>query len=93
LVLALQINEDSYGPDHTQVATSLNNLAGLLHDTNRLAEAAPLMRRAVSILVRRLSVDHPKILEVANSYAGLLLDLELPEAEVRHRVQAAVEGR
>jgi hypothetical protein len=38
-------------------------------------------------------VDHPKILEVANSYAGLLLDLELPEAEVRHRVQAAVEGR
>ena len=32
----------SYGPDHPDVATDLNNLAGLLQATNRLAEAEPL---------------------------------------------------
>jgi len=35
-------------PDHPDVAISLNNLALLLKDTNRLAEAEPLMRRASS---------------------------------------------
>ena len=37
---ALAIDEASYGPDHPNVAIDLNNLAQLLHDTNRLAEAA-----------------------------------------------------
>ena len=40
---ALAIDEASFGPDHPKVATDLNNLAGLLQDTNRLAEAEPLM--------------------------------------------------
>ena len=39
----------SYGPDHPTVADSLNNLALLLRDTNRLAEAEPLYRRALAI--------------------------------------------
>ncbi|MGB9006559.1 MAG: DUF4062 domain-containing protein, partial [Candidatus Aminicenantales bacterium] len=33
---ALAIDEKSYGPDHPEVATDLNNLAQLLQDTNRL---------------------------------------------------------
>ena len=41
---ALAIDEKSYGPDHPGVAIRLNNLAWLLRDTNRLAEAEPLMR-------------------------------------------------
>ena len=40
---ALAIDEQSYGPDHPKVATGLNNLAQLLQDTNRLAEAEPLI--------------------------------------------------
>jgi hypothetical protein len=38
---ALAICEQSYGPEHPQVASALNNLALLLEDTNRLAEADP----------------------------------------------------
>ena len=34
---ALAIDEQSYGPDHPNVATDLNNLALLLKATNRLA--------------------------------------------------------
>ena len=43
---ALAIDEQSYGPDHPDVARVLNNLAALLRATKRLAEAQPLMRRA-----------------------------------------------
>ena len=43
---ALAIDEASYGPDHPNVASDLNNLAQLLQATNRLGEAEPLMRRA-----------------------------------------------
>ena len=42
---ALAIDEQSYGPDHPNVAIDLNNLAQLLQATNRLGEAEPLMRR------------------------------------------------
>jgi hypothetical protein len=42
---ALAITEAAYGPHHPHVATCLNNLAGLLRATNRLAEAEPLYRR------------------------------------------------
>ena len=37
---ALAIDETSFGPDHPNVAIRLNNLARLLQDTNRLAEAS-----------------------------------------------------
>src|SRR5271154_62383 len=46
---ALAIDEASFGPDHPDVASSLNNLAQLLKATNRLSEAEPLMRRALAI--------------------------------------------
>ncbi len=46
---ALAIDEKSFGPDHPNVAIDLNNLAQLLQATNRLAEAEPLMRRALAI--------------------------------------------
>ena len=44
---ALAIAEASYGPDHPKVVRDLTNLATLLRATNRLAEAEPLMRRAL----------------------------------------------
>ena len=46
---ALDIDEAGLGPDHPNVAIRLNNLAQLLQATNRLAEAEPLMRRALAI--------------------------------------------
>ena len=46
---ALTIDEASYGKDHPNVATDLNNLAQLYQATNRLTEAEPLMKRALTI--------------------------------------------
>jgi hypothetical protein len=42
---ALAIDEKSFAPDHPNVALSLNNLAELLRETYRLAEAEPLSRK------------------------------------------------
>ena len=58
---ALAIDEKSFGPDHPDVATDLNNLALLLQATNRLAEAEPLMRRALAIDEKSFGPDHPEV--------------------------------
>jgi tetratricopeptide (TPR) repeat protein len=47
---ALKVRETTLGAEHPGTATSLNNLAMLLLDTNRLDEAEPLMRRMLRIM-------------------------------------------
>ena len=82
---ALAIDEASYGPDHPNVARDLNNLVLLLRDTNRLAEAEPLMRRTFLSLVdftRRTGHDHPHVRDVYRNYAGLLHAMGRSEAEI-----------
>jgi len=71
---ALAIDENSYGPDHPNVARDLNNLAGLLQATNRLVEAEPLMRRALAIDENSYGSDHPDVARDLNNLAGLLWD-------------------
>jgi len=41
------------------VATSLNNLAALYHDTQRPAEALQAIQRAVEIYQQTLGIEHP----------------------------------
>ncbi|MDA0770400.1 MAG: tetratricopeptide repeat protein [Chloroflexi bacterium] len=41
--------EKTLGPDHPDVATSLENLAGLYRNTKRDKEAEPLEQRAAKI--------------------------------------------
>ena len=47
----LAIMESTHGRDHAFVAICLNNLAGLLRDTNRLSEAETLYNRALAIVL------------------------------------------
>ena len=68
---ALAIDEKSFGPDHPNVATDLNNLALLLQATNRLPEAEPLSRRHLQIFAefgRLMGYEHPPAI---NNYARL----------------------
>ena len=50
---AQAIMEARLGPDHPDVATSLNNLAAVLRDQGDLAEARGLLERALAIWTRR----------------------------------------
>jgi hypothetical protein len=69
---ALQIFEPSLGDSHPNVAVHLNNLALLLHATNRLSEAEPLMRRALQISEKRNGETHPKVAIRMNNLDGLI---------------------
>jgi Tetratricopeptide repeat len=83
---ALAIDERSFGADHPEVATDLNNLASLLQATNRLGEAEPLMRRAVAIpfgFTRRTGHQHPNLQVGLANLRGLLEALGRPEADIQ----------
>jgi Tfp pilus assembly protein PilF len=46
---ALSIREQALGPQHPQVAASLNTLAEFLASQHRFREAAPLLQRALEV--------------------------------------------
>jgi predicted nucleic-acid-binding protein len=79
---ALAIDEHAFGPDHPNVAIRLNNLAQVLHDTNRLSEAEPLLRQALTIDEEAHGPEDPDIGTCLNNLAVLLKDTNrLSEAE------------
>ena len=91
---ALSIDEASYGKDHPNVATALNNLAALLQATNRLAEAEPLMKRALSIDEASYGKDHPNVATALNNLAALLQATHrLAEAEPLSRRATLIFAR
>jgi tetratricopeptide (TPR) repeat protein len=88
---ALAIDEKSYGPEHPEVATDINNLAVLLQDTNRLAEAEPLVRRVILIFEKSLGADHPNVAICLNNLARSLLAMNrVAEAEPLMRRQLEI---
>jgi tetratricopeptide (TPR) repeat protein len=69
---ALQVGEDTLGPNHPAVAIRLNNLASLLQAANRLSEAEPLMRRVVEFFEINLGPNHHNLATALNNLAQLL---------------------
>jgi tetratricopeptide (TPR) repeat protein len=73
---ALATCEKTYGPDHPELAYSLNNLATLLENKGDYAAAEPLFQRALAIDAKALGPEHPntqairKNLEEAQQKSG-----------------------
>ena len=83
-----------YGPDHPNVAIDINNLAQLLKATNRMAEAEPLMRRALAIDEKLYGSDHPNVAIRLNNLAQLLRATNrLAEAEPLLRRALAIDEK
>ena len=55
----LAIREKALGPDHPDVAQSLNNLAGLYDSLGDYAKAEPLYKRSLGIWEKALGPEHP----------------------------------
>jgi tetratricopeptide (TPR) repeat protein len=68
---SLAIKEKALGPDHPDVATSLNILGEIHMSQGQYAQAEPLFRRSLAIREKALGPDHP---DVATSSGGLLPD-------------------
>ncbi|MBO0237246.1 tetratricopeptide repeat protein, partial [Vibrio parahaemolyticus] len=65
------IREKALGPDHPNVAMSLNSLAGLYDAQGQYALAEPLYKRSLAIREKALGPDHPNVAMSLNNLAGL----------------------
>src|SRR5262249_61287347 len=68
---SLAIYEKAFGPDHPEVALSLNNLAALYYSQGRYADAETLFKRSLAIREKALGPDHPDIALSLNILAQL----------------------
>ncbi|CAB1113194.1 unnamed protein product [Ectocarpus sp. CCAP 1310/34] len=66
------IREKVLGPEHLDVAQSLNNRAALLHKQGKYSEAEPLYERCQAIKEKVLGPDHPSLATTLNNRAVLL---------------------
>jgi len=71
---ALRVAEATFGPEHPDVAVSLNNVALLYHTQGRYAEAEPLYQRALRITEKALGPEHPDVALSLNNLAELYRD-------------------
>ena len=69
---AVQVAEATFGPEHPNVAGSLNNLALLYKAQGKYPEAEPLYRRALGIREKALGPVHPDVATVMENLAVLL---------------------
>lgn len=67
----LAIAQASFGDNHLDVATSLNNLAELYYSQKRYSEAEPLLLKALGLRTRFLGNYHPDVATSLNNLAGL----------------------
>ena len=71
---SLAIREKALGPNHPDVATSLNNLARLYQDQGRYADAEPLYQAIAGHPEKSLGPDHPDVATSLNNLAELYQD-------------------
>ena len=70
---ALAIREKALGPEHPDVANSLNNLAGLYYNQGQYAKAEPLIERALAIREKALGPEHPDVARASTTWRALRL--------------------
>ena len=68
---ALSVAEQNTGPDHPNVAESLNNLGELYNTKGDYAQAEPLIKRSLTIREKALGSNHPDVAESLHSLAEL----------------------
>jgi len=69
------VSERNHGPDHGDTLECVDNLAALLWDRDKLAEAKPLLCRSLETRQRTLGPKHQDTLESVEKLAKLLRDM------------------
>jgi hypothetical protein len=67
----LALKATLFEPDNVEIALTLHNLAMLYTAMARDEEAAPLLRRALTIFTRTLSDEHPHVRACRDHLAAL----------------------
>jgi CHAT domain-containing protein len=91
---ALVLWEQALGPEHLEVAKSLNNLAILYWFRGNYAEAEPLHKRALAIREKVLGPEHPEVAKSLNNLATLYSERgNYAEAEPLYRRALAIREK
>lgn len=70
-----KIQEKLLGPEHPEVAQTLNHLGALYHSQGRCSEAEALYSWALEIYEPDLSPRHPDVITLLANYTGLLKEM------------------
>ncbi len=89
---ALAIWEKAYGPNHPDVATSLNNLANVYKDQGKYAEAADLYRRALANTEKALGPSHPDVVHIPALASPMCIRSQGKYAEATELYQRGARG-
>ncbi len=82
---ALEIREKILGPDHSDLASTINFQANLYYSKGVYAHAESLYQRALEIREKALGQDHPHVASSLNNLANVLIDRgEYAKAEPMH---------
>jgi Tetratricopeptide repeat len=68
---SLALKEKALGGDHSDVATTLHNLANVYQKAGKFQDAEPLYLRAISIRESKLGTTNPDYIQVLKDYACL----------------------
>ncbi len=91
---ALAIERKMFGEEHLEVAQSLNDLAWVLRDESKLAEAETACRQALAIRRKLLGEAHSDVAQSLTALAWVLMDQYKPaEAEEVCRQALAVRRK
>jgi tetratricopeptide (TPR) repeat protein len=91
---ALAIHERILGPNHSEIATNLNNLALLYDDEGKYEQAELLLQRALAIREKVLGSNHPKVATSLNNLATHYYNQgEYQQAEERYQQALAINER
>jgi len=71
---SLEIAENTFGPDHSNVALSLNYLDELYRSQGKYTQAEPLYKRSLVITEKALGPDHPDVAAALNNLAEFYRD-------------------
>jgi tetratricopeptide (TPR) repeat protein len=72
---ALKVAKNTFGSDHANVATTMNNLALLYSGQGKYAEVEPLYERALKIRENTLGSGHPSVAVVLENMAELYIEI------------------
>jgi tetratricopeptide (TPR) repeat protein len=87
-----ELRERHLGPEHPEVATSLNDLAELYRTQGQYAQAGPLYQRALAIREKALGPEHPHVATSLNDL-GELYHAQGQYAQARPLYQRALAIR
>lgn len=93
LCMALEVKEQLYGSQHSEIISSLSNLVDALHAQKKYDQALKYARRLVDAYQATFGVEHPGVASIAVNMAGFYHGIQHPAAEVFYKQAISIKTK